>query len=59
MNPLGQTGLNIVVTKARSLVDALPLLKDNCQLAGVIQKAEEAGLGNVTKPYLAGRAGKR
>ena len=41
--------------KARSLIDALPLLKDNCQLAGVIQKAEEASLVNVTKPYLAGK----
>ncbi|SFF64827.1 AAA domain-containing protein [Halobacillus alkaliphilus] len=46
---------NFSRNKALHLMESLPLLKDNCQLAAVIKKAEEFGLGNVTKPYLSGR----
>ncbi|GAA0432234.1 DUF3320 domain-containing protein [Lentibacillus halophilus] len=45
---------NNVKNKAANLLNALPQLKDNCQLASAIQEAESFGLHHVTKPYLAG-----
>ena len=46
---------NFIRNKALLLTESLPMLKDNCQLADIIKKAEEFGLKNVTKPYLSGR----
>ncbi|RYG72474.1 DUF3320 domain-containing protein [Lentibacillus lipolyticus] len=41
--------------KAAHLLNTLPQLKDNCQLASAIQEAESFGLHHVTHPYLSGK----
>ncbi|WP_168413081.1 DUF3320 domain-containing protein [Bacillus salacetis] len=45
----------VIKDKSILLINALPQLKDNCQLARTIEEAELAGLENVTKPYLNGQ----
>ncbi|WP_088049434.1 DUF3320 domain-containing protein [Virgibacillus dakarensis] len=40
--------------KATALIQALPLLKDNCKLAAVLQEADNFGLQAVTASYLSG-----